>query len=464
MSDVNFTLADHAERYEYIVFQPDTPLIIPEQPAANPFSEQTNRNDITFTINDRGSIYDYANAYFNVNVSLNRKVKDGGYRFEAADNTTLVNGAHSLIRRLTLYGQDGATVYDLPHANQAINVKNLLEMSPDYAQSVAGNMFYYLDTTDETGAFVQDGTTGFVGATTNIDGFLKRKRITSSAAKADPAKVIVNYQIPLKNYSYFQSLDFNNVVLTGMQPRLVVDIETNQNLLYGSADGIVIIEKMELHLPLIVLRPQAKDLYTKSITGSPVRWTYNRERIEQFTVVGSEQNFKITGVVKPKKAIFWFVNNNQISKTTGNKFHHAPFKGNGSSIGIGDSFASLSRCRLEFADGSYYPYKDYNLSATGGGDFSRLYHDVLEYAHSNSDLSSGTQLTRELFANLYSMVYFDLDYKKDSLVSDSKDMTFDFTLSASGAGTTCFAYILYEQEASYGKLDNTFVITSEVSR
>ena len=43
-------------------------------------------------------------------------------------------------------------------------------------------------------------------------------------------------------------------------------------------------------------------------------------------------------------------------------------------------------------------------------------------------------------------------------------MTFTFTLSGDGAGSTCFAYILYEQEASYGKIDNTFVITSEVSR
>jgi len=79
-------------------------------------------------------------------------------------------------------------------------------------------------------------------------------------------------------------------------------------------------------------------------------------------------------------------------------------------------------------------------------------------------MSAGTQLTRKNFAELYSMVFFDLDYKKEALVSDSKDMTFTFTLSGSGAGSTCFAYILYEQEASYGKIDNTFVITSEVSR
>jgi hypothetical protein len=41
------------------------------------------------------------------------------------------------------------------------------------------------------------------------------------------------------------------------------------------------------------------------------------------------------------------------------------------------------------------------------------------------------------------MVFFDLDYKKEALVSDSKDMTFTFTLSGAGTGSTCFAYILY---------------------
>ncbi len=60
---------------------------------------------------------------------------------------SIVNGVHSLIRRLILYGQDGQTVYDTPRVNQALHVKKLLEMSPDYAESVAENEFWHLDQT-----------------------------------------------------------------------------------------------------------------------------------------------------------------------------------------------------------------------------------------------------------------------------------------------------------------------------
>lgn len=447
MSVQDYSLPQYAERYEYIVFEPDTPIQVGAQGAAQP-----NRNDITFTINDRTSIYDYANGYFDVVFYIERLTVEAGNRnFAVANKTAIVNGVHSLIRRLILYGQDGQTVYDTPRVNQALHVKKLLEMSPDYAESVAENEFWHLD----QNADFAEANVPIAPGTNKLDGNLVRRTLAENRQK-------LNYRIPLKWYSYFNSLKFQNVLLTGMQLRLVVDIENDANLIYrgtdaGAADGRVVIERLTLHLPIVLLRPQAQESYVKSITGSPVRWTYNRERIEQYSITSSEGVFKITGVVKPRKVIFWFLKNTKFTQE-GNWQYFDKFNG-----GIGTLNATLERCRLEFADGSYYPYKDYILGATQK-DFARLYGDVLEYAKSNDDMSAGTQLTRKNFAALYSMVFFDLDYKKEALVSDSKDMTFTFTLSASGEGSTCYAYILYEQEASYGKIDNTFVITSEVSR
>ena len=190
-----------------------------------------------------------------------------------------------------------------------------------------------------------------------------------------------------------------------MQLRLVCDIEFDSNLIYRAAggtaaDGRVIIQKMTLNLPIVLLRPQAQQSYVQSITGSPVRWTYNRERIDQYPLSASAEGvFKITGIVKPKKAVFWFVKDSKFGSQTGNWQHFDTFSG-----GIGTANARLERCRLEFADGSYYPYKDYVLGATNK-DFARLYGDVLEYAKSNDDMSAGTQLTRKNFAELYSMVF-----------------------------------------------------------
>ena len=70
MSVQDYTLPEFAERYEYIVFEPDAALQTPTDPA----TPQSNRNDITFTINDRTSIYDYANGYFDVKFIIERLV------------------------------------------------------------------------------------------------------------------------------------------------------------------------------------------------------------------------------------------------------------------------------------------------------------------------------------------------------------------------------------------------------
>ncbi len=73
MSVQDYTLPELAERYEYIVFEPDAAI-----QQGNRGFPQPNRNDITFTINDRTSIYDYANGYFDVVFYIERLVGVGG--------------------------------------------------------------------------------------------------------------------------------------------------------------------------------------------------------------------------------------------------------------------------------------------------------------------------------------------------------------------------------------------------
>ena len=41
----------------------------------------------------------------------------------------------------------GKQVYDCDNANHCVNIKNLLEYTPMYSNSVATNEFYYLDAT-----------------------------------------------------------------------------------------------------------------------------------------------------------------------------------------------------------------------------------------------------------------------------------------------------------------------------
>ena len=42
---------------------------------------------------------------------------------------------------------DGKKVYNCNYANHCVNIKNLLEYNPSYANCIATNEFYFLDTT-----------------------------------------------------------------------------------------------------------------------------------------------------------------------------------------------------------------------------------------------------------------------------------------------------------------------------
>ena len=72
------------------------------------------------------------------------KLADGG-NIAAADHNGIVNGSNSFIEKLSILA-NGREVYSCNYANHVVNIKNLLEYNPSYAQSVATNEFYFLDT------------------------------------------------------------------------------------------------------------------------------------------------------------------------------------------------------------------------------------------------------------------------------------------------------------------------------
>ena len=57
----------------------------------------------------------------------------------------IVNGANSFISRLSVLA-NGKELYQCNYANHSVNIKNLLEYNKSYADSVATNEFYFLDT------------------------------------------------------------------------------------------------------------------------------------------------------------------------------------------------------------------------------------------------------------------------------------------------------------------------------
>ena len=62
------------------------------------------------------------------------------------DHNGIVNGSNSFIQNLKITA-NGREVYSCNYANHCVNIKNLLEHNPPYAESIGTNEFYFLDTT-----------------------------------------------------------------------------------------------------------------------------------------------------------------------------------------------------------------------------------------------------------------------------------------------------------------------------
>ena len=135
-----FRSQEYCDRYEDIPILLDTPIITPVAGVAQP------KNGYQFTINDRSSYFDWFNAYFEVDFKV---VQEANADYLAAVRIAMINDAASLIADMQVK-QNGKTVYDSNNLYRVTNIKNLLTMSQDYANTSATSEYFYLDTGDTT--------------------------------------------------------------------------------------------------------------------------------------------------------------------------------------------------------------------------------------------------------------------------------------------------------------------------
>lgn len=126
--------SNNINRYKEVFFQPEQPL---DKPANNSYQK---RDVIKFVVNK--TPLDWYNARILMNFKLT--VLNGNL-VGVNDNNGMVNGVHSFIKKIS-FSINGREVYDCNYANQVINIKNLLEYNTQYADSIASNEFYFLDT------------------------------------------------------------------------------------------------------------------------------------------------------------------------------------------------------------------------------------------------------------------------------------------------------------------------------
>ena len=168
----------------------------------------------------------------------------------------IVNGANSFISRLSVLANNGKELYQCNYANHIVNIKNLLEYNKSYADSVATNEFYFLDTSTsanknrflrrnvthrrnaDNGAHAAGLMLDNISNTFN-EGFSKRKALLGTSG-------VVHCEIPLNRYSFFEALE--DKLLPNTKIEINFEIEKDDNLIWraGGNRCRVVITRLQL--------------------------------------------------------------------------------------------------------------------------------------------------------------------------------------------------------------------------
>ena len=363
--------------------------------------------------------FDWYNARIGISFRVN-KLADGA-NIAANDHNGIVNSIHSFIKNFDIK-LNGKKVYDCNDANHCVNIKNLLEYSPSYANSTATNEFFYLDTSRRAEERADQGNYN--------KGLAQRKALLGTS-------IIVTRELPLNRYSFFEALERN--LLPSGRMELNIEFESDANLIWHAADNCrVIIKKLQLIVPRITFNSEGQSLYMSQFL-KPYKWTYLRENIERGNSTTQRSgHFKISsGISKPRHVFVFIINDAAIDSQTSNPFLYNTFS-------VSTDPRTLTNCHLEVGNGQKYPEVHYTPTT----EITLVYRDILKYVHKNSEYSEGSLLNLHNFKTLLPFAYFDLTKQKADIRDGTTKLTFRYELSeTTAAAYSVYALTLYEQEA-----------------
>ena len=428
---MSFRTSENLQRYEYVRFHLDNVI---EQPANNQSQKKTGYR---FKINDRSTFFDFFNGYFEVTKQLQKKANGNGYA--AADRITMINGSHSLIKHMVIKSS-GKIVYESDNLHRITNVKNLLEYSDDYSRSVAKNSFWYIDT---------DSTT----ANTNL-GF-EARRILSQANADDGGggARIINEMIPLNRYSFFQELE--RKMLPPMQLTIELTLNDDSELIHkaqAAAAGRVVLKRLYLWLPRLIPKDSMYSNFVSEFL-KPTTWTYMRDLYNQSANTQALQNmFQISPAIDNVEHVFVY-----LQRTDGpndEESERSPYLFDTFQLNADNNNSSLSSCRLEYGNNTFYPELEYDTDSK-----IRIFNDLMSYAFRKNDYNSGTQLNSSNFTSLYGLIYFDLSYQKEVVTRDPKQLILHYRINvAPAANVRAHSIVLYKSEVVVKSIGNELMI------
>ena len=400
-------------------------------PLTFPGNNQTQNKTVwKIFCNSRNQWFDWYNAYFRVNYTLEARA-NGAAIADDTESSTL-NGSASLINKLVVKSA-GKTLYNIDNAHKAVFVKNLLDFSDDYACSTAKSQFWYLDTDDTT-------TTG--AAATNL-GIKAREKQTQGLK-------VVETIIPLNRYSFFENLE--DKMLPPMQLEFDITFQADTELIWqtGTTDRRVVVRNFELRVPALQFTSAGQKMVNENFL-KPAKWKFLKETIHSSTTrqdaVGMWQ---ITPGVKNAKHVFvWLQRSNKSNSYEGNPYLFDTFK-----INANNGNTYLSTCRLQKGANEFIPELDY------ASEFKeRILRDVTNFRYRANDYNTGTQLNIANYSSLYPLIYFDLQADKTNLTNDPQQLVFHYRLSAVAADNyTIYAIVLNEEEIIVDKVGGEIVV------
>ena len=413
-----FRSPENVQRNELVRFELMSNIRAP----ANAAEQQ--KNGYKFVINDRGTFYDWFNAFFEVRFKIDLKA-------DGADNadgrSTIINGSHSLIKHLVIKSA-GKIIYDTDNLHLVTFVKNLLEYSDDYSRTVAKNCLWYLDT---------DGTSD---AATNLS-FEARRLLTSD-------RKLVDVTIPLNRYSFFEELEGR--MLPPMQLTFEIDLNNDAELLFGAINTTrLTIDRFYLWVP----RLEPKDaLMSKFVSDfqKPSKWKYLREMYQHSDVTRNSGDFRISASIDKVRHVFVY-----LQQLKNNNIRQNPYIYDTFNLTAADPAVTwLLNCRLEYGNGVFYPELNYDYESK-----SRIFSDLMNYSWKKNDYNTGTQLNVSNWESLYPLLYFDLSYQAEQVSRDPKQLKLKYQINqASTADFQLHAIVLYEQDVVIDKVGDQLVI------
>ena len=375
----SFRNPKYLERYEDVIFDLERPLVTAD-PDAN--ATQVRAPNLKFIADNTGEAtpFDWYNARFSMDFKV--KLLDAN-NLAANDHNGIVNGSNSFIKKLTILA-NGREVYSCNEANQVANIKNLLEYNSSYAKSIGTKDFYYPDTS-------RSAEERAAQATYNV-GFALRKKVLGTSA-------LVNCEIPLNRYSFFEALE--DKLLPHTKIELNFEIESDANLVFqAGANCAVIVKRLQLYVPKLTFNAEGQKLYMENYL-KPYKWTYVNEVVPTSNNLQQQTgHYRITTAIsKPRHVFVWVITTARINAKTANQIKYDTF-------GNLPANADVSRGYLEVGNGNEYPdfhYKPFT-------DLTRVFRGLLEYAHANNDFQGGTILDMDSYKKVYPIIYFDITF------------------------------------------------------